>query len=372
MVSYPRLHWAQPTDTLCLYCVWRLGCHPRRRTVGLREVAFNGHLRLVRIHCQQNQKDDVKVRTVAELGYDVSPDVLFTIKVLTSRYGAGQPHDSGHTKVPPTWIYTLPGHGNAQVGVRMNKSSLTLYLRDRTLDGRYLSELIPAIKIVKRYPQDGKPAASVSKSSFLRPTNDEHLLMVNLFRSDVESTLALYLGAAHGEAAVAIAGGVVHAGSTGTQPNASPSRVLSAEAFQACLDRRSEVGAMGEGVAVMFELERLRQCGCADPEQYVERVALTDVGRGYDIASTWPCEERYIEVKTSSRVGSDFYISQNELEVLRRLAGKAWIYRVWLDGPEQPLVQAIGPDPISTMSPASELFMPVVWRVSDKLFAQEE
>ena len=75
------------------------------------------------------------------------------------------------------------------------------------------------------------------------------------------------------------------------------------------LDRRSELGRKGEEVAVRHEKDRLRALGCTSPDDYVEHVALEDVGWGYDIRSTWLGHERCIEVKTSSVAGADFYVS---------------------------------------------------------------
>ena len=60
--------------------------------------------------------------------------------------------------------------------------------------------------------------------------------------------------------------------------------MLSAEDLAAQLDRNSATGRSGELIALADERGRLRdECGCPDPERHVEHVALTDVGRGYDI-----------------------------------------------------------------------------------------
>lgn len=309
-------------------------------------------------------------RTVKDLGYQVSPDVVFTIELLTTQYGALPPRDSGHTKTAPTWIYECPGHGGAEVAVRMNKQSLTLYLRDRTRDGRYLSDILPAQSISKRYPADGKPAASVYNSMYLGPSENNQVLMVNLTRADVEPILSAYFGLI-GNASGALAATTAAQAFAACVPLARGRKAVTAEEFQAQLDRRAEVGAMGEGLAVLHEMDRLRQCECAAPEHYVQRVALTDVGRGYDIESTWPGQERCIEVKTTTSSGSDFFITQNEWEVLAQLGAKAWIYRVVLDAAGSEQINAIGPDPISLLSMPSVHVSPVVWRVAEEAFEQE-
>jgi len=105
-------------------------------------------------------------------------------------------------------------------------------------------------------------------------------------------------------------------------------RPLTPEDLLSQLDRRSELGRQGEEVAVRHERDRLRKLGCTAPDDYVEHVAIEDVGLGYDIRSTWPGHERCIEVKTSSAAGADFYVSVNERQVLKDLGDKGWIYRV--------------------------------------------
>ena len=62
-------------------------------------------------------------RTIAQLGYPVSDDVLHVIDLLQNRYGAARYRDSGHTQGRPTWIFELPRYG-AEVGVPMNRRDL--------------------------------------------------------------------------------------------------------------------------------------------------------------------------------------------------------------------------------------------------------
>ena len=107
---------------------------------------------------------------------------------------------------------------------------------------------------------------------------------------------------------------------------------MSLEALQAQLDRRNEIGEAGELIAIEYEHCRLKiDTGCTDPECYVKHVALTDVGRGYDIESSWPGHERFIEVKSSTNSGNDIFMSDNEKRVLTGLGDKAWLYRVVVD-----------------------------------------
>ena len=148
------------------------------------------------------------------------------------------------------------------------------------------------------------------------------------------------------------------------EPTADPRvPVLSAEQLQAQLDRNAETGKAGELGAVSYELQRLAAAGCPFPQDFVRRVALTDVGRGYDIESTWPGEERRIEVKSTTRLGSDICLSKSEREVLRDLGDKAWLYRVLVTPDGAHVVGEPLRNPIEVLEKTG--MTAVVWRVAD-------
>lgn len=144
---------------------------------------------------------------------------------------------------------------------------------------------------------------------------------------------------------------------------------LTEEEFAALLERQSEVGRAGEGLVILDEQARLRRCGCPKPEDYVLRIAESDVGRGYDVASTWPGEERCIEVKTTTRAGSDFFLTANERAVLGELGERAWIYRVEADGNHDGKIVARLNNPMRKIAEAQ--MTPVVWRVPNCVFDGE-
>lgn len=127
------------------------------------------------------------------------------------------------------------------------------------------------------------------------------------------------------------------------------------------LERQSETGKAGEFWVIQDEIERLRLAGCPDPQSYVRRVAETDVGRGYDIESTWPGEERCIEVKTTTVSGSDFYLTLNERNVLSQLGDKGWLYRVSLEQKDLQTQVTKIQNPMKHISESQ--MVPVVWRV---------
>lgn len=226
-------------------------------------------------------------RSLSELGYEVSADVLYAIELLETGYGASTYRDSGHQEGEggrPTWIFELPEFG-AEVGVPMNKGALTLYMRNRTLDGRRLTDLLPAEKIAAVYPRDGRPARSINDSPFLGPADGQETVRLRLERTDLEPLFAAFFAVP--ASAPAPAPGPAPTTSSAAL-HAAQRAPMDAEAFQALMERRSEVGQAGELWAVQDELQRLERLGCPDPQRWVERVALTDVGRGYDIASSWP------------------------------------------------------------------------------------
>lgn len=300
-------------------------------------------------------------RAIEDLDYEVFEDVLYTIELFESRYGAKGYHDSGHTKGRPTWIYDFPKYGGAQIGLPLNKECLTLYLRDKTRSGALLSEMLPGDLIQKRYPADGKPAGSVGRAPYLAPTISNQLLKVNLPKEDVQRVLDAYFGVPEDAESKVIPGSDADSDS-GAAPRKRANGGISAEEFENQLDRKSEIGKAGELIAVLDELDRLRGLGCPDPEKYVTRVALTDVGRGYDIESVWPGEERHIEVKSSTSPESDFFISDNERKTLAGLGNAAWLYRVHVQEGGQGSVTKRIQNPMKVI--AEEAMSPVVWRVS--------
>ena len=301
-------------------------------------------------------------RTIDELGYDVADDVLHAIELLRSRYGAKTHRDSKHRMGRggrPTWIFEF-AQFDAEVGVPMNKRDLTLYMRNRTLDGKKLTDLLPPEKVVKVYPRDGKPARSIKDSSFLGIANGNESVMLELERGDLEPLFDAFF-ASPGAALVPVPAPAGPPALDKKGPASGKRPPVDAETFEALLERRSEVGQAGELLAVQDELSRLAELGCAEPHRWVERVALVDVGRGFDIASTWPGHERFIEVKSTTSASGGLFITSNERRVLADLGEQAWLYRVVLkaDGTGEVVIRL--QDPMSALPP--EAFEPVVFQV---------
>lgn len=294
-------------------------------------------------------------RSIAQRGKPVSNAVRYAIDLLENRYGAPNHRDSGHTEARPTWAFELPRYG-AVVGRPMNQPNLSLHRRNRTLDVRKLAD-IPAPELVSKvYPRDGRPRRNIKDSPFLDAAAGNECVLLRLDRSDLEPLFETFL-ALPAPAPKAPPPDPTSSASPG--PGAPPS--ADAEAYEALLERRSEVGRAGEMLVVLDEIERLSRAGCADPDCWVERVAESDVGRGYDIASTWPVPERYIEVKSTTSAGSDFLITDNERKVL---GAKVWLYRVVLASDGTGTVSCRMPDPTHKLP--DEAFEPVLFHVSGK------
>ena len=274
---------------------------------------------------------------------NVGSDIWKAIEVIEAM-GGELTHDSNHDpsagEEATTWIFTFPDRGSAQVAVPMNKQKLVVFMRERLPGGAVWTERAArSVVVEKRYTNSEKGVASSllgRHAPDLNPSGTSPLLRIKLDPTQVRDLLVAYLdrpgaGSAPATGVQAAAPESAPVPNPPTPPVLRQARQVTAAELLAQLDRNAETGQAGELVAVLYELQRLAVAGCPNPQAFVHRVSLTDVGRGYDIDSTWPGEERCIEVKSTTRRGSDIYLSANELEVLEALADKAWLYRVLVD-----------------------------------------
>lgn len=306
----------------------------------------------------------LKIRGVE---HQVVDDVRFAVDLMEKVYGGRQGVDTGH-KNGPRVTYDFPLHGGAQVLVPFNRREFSLYLRDLTRDGRRLSNLLSADQIKQTYPDDGNAIQSLmrGKSPYLKPSLDNRVLRVSVDRDELQRVLDDYFGlaATSSEPVPSAVAPIAPAPAAGSTAPPAGKRTLSADQLLAQLDRNSKTGLDGEIVALKHELVRLHQCGCPKPRDYVDHAALADVGRGYDISSTWPGEERFIEVKSTTSPGSDLFITENERQVLSDLGEKAWLYRVVVEADGGGEVVSTLQDPIRHIDPGQ--LTPVVWRVASE------
>jgi hypothetical protein len=146
-----------------------------------------------------------------------------------------------------------------------------------------------------------------------------------------------------------------------SENHSPPNSEISIQDFLRIRDRKSQIGEAGERVAVRYEVQRLRSCGCPNPEQFVKLISIEDVGRGYDLESTYPDNERCIEVKTSTRGSDGFYLSLNERKVLAREGIRAWIYLVELSADGNGKVVKCLKDPMKELP--EQAFQAIAWKV---------
>lgn len=311
---------------------------------------------------------------------NVGPAIWRAVDVMEKEFGAQLTHDSNHDgdngEDATTWIFTFPRHADAQIAVGMNVRKLSMLMRGKTLDGRPFNELAAGLaKFEKRYTNPEKGVASSvlgSRAPYLNPSSVNPLWRVVPATGEISDLLRIYLNAVSAAAPVkALADDAVEPAAA-PAPAEPPALVpkgyaggkrapVDAERFEALLERRSEVGQAGELLAVQDELSRLAELGCTEPHRWVQRVALDNVGLGYDIASTWPGHERFIEVKSTTSSTSGFFITSNERRVLGDLGDRAWLYRVVLkpDGTGEVVIRL--QDPMHML--LTEDFEPVVFQV---------
>ncbi|WP_312798203.1 DUF3883 domain-containing protein [Tianweitania sp.] len=310
----------------------------------------------------------VKVLNVNGRNFSVGESIAEAVTLIEHDYGGEIEVDNGQAKGPFV-AYGFPRHGAVQIGVRLNKQKLTFYLRERAPDGRLMRDLVPGLQVNARYDgTTGNPVHSIKdgRVRYLKP-GESPVLQIAVQPEQLRAVLDASLGLVPlARGASTAAGGTVDgmpaetaATSTGgtrgiSLPPLTPEELIERQ------DGNSMLGRHGEEIALQFELSRLRDLGCSTPGRYVKHVAVEDVGRGFDIESTWPGEERYIEVKTTSVAGSDFFITANERKVLQGLGQRAWIYRIEPNPVELGVAQLIR-DPINTISEDS--YTPQVWRV---------
>lgn len=311
---------------------------------------------------------------------NVGPAIWRAVEVMEKEFGAQLTHDSGHDgdngEDATTWIFTFPRHADAQVAVAMNVRKLSMLMRGKTLDGRPFNGVASGLaKFEKRYTNPEKGVASSvlgSRAPYLNPSSVNPLWRVVPATGEISDLLRVYLNVDSATApveALADDAGEPPAAPAPAEPPELDQKdfaggkrpPVDAETFEALLERRSEVGQAGELLAVQDELSRLAGLGCTEPHRWVERVALVDVGRGYDIASTWPGHERFIEVKSTTAASGGLFITSNERRVLADLGERAWLYRVVLkaDGTGEVVIRL--QDPMRVLPP--EAFEPVVFQV---------
>lgn len=265
-----------------------------------------------------------------------SSDAIAAAEWLKSAYGAVLTWESrkegkqqGDT---PLRIYTLPN--GAQAAVRMNKNAPAVYVRATSVAGVNIKALIDAITPIKDVYTGQEayeaPSSILSRAPYLKPSPTNVLLRLNPDPGQYKRIFELAFGAPRDADAPETA-------RSSDTPSSRPP--IDEEEFRRRQERNSETGRTGELAALDWERGRLAKLTppCPEPDKYAVRISPDNVGAGYDILSTWPGNERYIEVKTTVAAAPEFFLTENERRTLAVLGEQAWIFRVEL-GASTPMV----------------------------------
>lgn len=103
--------------------------------------------------------------------------------------------------------------------------------------------------------------------------------------------------------------------------------------FDGILEEQKELGMRDEEAVLQDEKEYLIKNGRADLANNIRHISKHSVSEGYDIISyDLHGNNKFIEVKTSTKLVSNFYITDNELKTAEYLKYKYWVYRVIFTG----------------------------------------
>ena len=109
--------------------------------------------------------------TINGRAVDVGAAIATAINVIHRDYQGRLCHDNGQADGPFV-AYGFPDTP-VQIGVRLNKTKLTIYARERTPAGDLLQDLVPMLEIDERYDaRSGNPVHSIKngKVPYLKPT----------------------------------------------------------------------------------------------------------------------------------------------------------------------------------------------------------
>lgn len=104
---------------------------------------------------------------------------------------------------------------------------------------------------------------------------------------------------------------------------------ISESEFEKILNDRKLLGAKGEEIVINHERQYLVKNGHYNLSQKIQHVAKYSVSEGFDIISyDLDGNNKFIEVKTSIKDDSNFYITDNEIETAKRIKENYWLYHV--------------------------------------------
>lgn len=112
------------------------------------------------------------------------------------------------------------------------------------------------------------------------------------------------------------------------KPRARIKRIVSPEELQRRLAAQTNVGHIGEVIALAHEKARLLSLGATKVTIDLQQVSLVNTAAGFDIRSAYKKKIRYIEVKASTSIDSAIYVSPNEIATLQKHGQSAYLYIV--------------------------------------------
>lgn len=104
---------------------------------------------------------------------------------------------------------------------------------------------------------------------------------------------------------------------------------ISPEELAKKLLKQSEIGKVGEDIALQYETERLLKLGCILNKKSLQHTSKINAAAGYDIYSNHK-QERFIEVKASTTKTDTFFITENELAILKAKRDRAYLYKIFI------------------------------------------
>ncbi len=109
-------------------------------------------------------------------------------------------------------------------------------------------------------------------------------------------------------------------------------RKITQKMLEAQLENQKIIGNIAEELVLAFEQKRLADAGHTEEASKIDRISDRFANAGYDIESftsnNGHIHKIYIEVKGSSGLDLDFYLSSNELAKSKEHGDRYWIYFV--------------------------------------------
>lgn len=132
---------------------------------------------------------------IADVDFPVAADVRAALVLLRDHFsptGARDSRGTNNSRQPVRMVCF--GQGQAEIAVALNKRKLSLYMRNETLDGRRLTDLLPASMVEKLYLPGDKAARSVNDSPFMSPARGIECLRLAPHGDELRRAIDAFFG----------------------------------------------------------------------------------------------------------------------------------------------------------------------------------